>query len=78
MHFDDKPAHIIIISMAIYIVLNLIENLIYYNNGKYGISTNIKTYFNLPSWKEFIFIVFIMFIFAFAQGLFTVILSKYY
>jgi hypothetical protein len=64
--------------MVVYIVLNLIENLIYYNNGKYGIGTDIKTYFNLPSWKEFIFILIIMFIFAFAQGLFTVILSKYY
>ena len=74
MYFNDRPTHIIIISMVVYIVLNLIENLIYYNNGKY----DIKTYFNLPSWKEFIFIVIIMFIFAFAQGLFTVILSKYY
>lgn len=78
MYFNNRPTHIIIISMIVYIVLNIIENLIHYNNGKYGIGKDIKTYFSFPSWKEFLFIVTVMILFAFAQGLFTVLLSRYY
>ena len=78
MYFNDKPIHIIIISMIVFIVLNIIENLIYYNSGKYGLGNNIQTYFKFPDWKEFIVLVIIMLTFAFAQGLFTVLLSKIY
>jgi hypothetical protein len=64
--------------MIVFIVLNIIENLIYYNSGKYGLESNIQTYFKFPDWKEFIVLVIIMITFAFAQGLFTVLLSKIY
>lgn len=78
MNFNGRPSHIIIISMIVYIVLNIIENIIYYNNGKYGLGKDIKTYFKFPEWKEFIVLVIIMIIFAFAQGIFTELLSKVY
>jgi hypothetical protein len=78
MNFNDKPSHIIIISMIVFIVLNIIENIIYYNNGKYGFDKDIQTYFKIPDWNELIFIVIIMMIFAFAQGVFTVLLSNFY
>lgn len=78
MEINNRPFHIIIISMVVFIVLNIIENLIYYNNGKFGIGQNLSMYFTIPNKKDFFILILIMIIFAFAQGLFTVLLSKFY
>jgi hypothetical protein len=76
--YNDKPAHIIIVSMIVFLILNFIENLIYYNNGKYGFGEEVSTYFIIPEKKNLFFIIIIMFSFAFAQGLLTMLLSKFY
>ena len=78
MEFTNKPIHIIIISMVVFIVLNIIENLIYYNNGKYGLNQQISTYFTIPKFNVLIRMIFIMLCFAFAQGFFTMIFENIY
>jgi len=80
MKYNDKPIHILIISMLVFIVLNIIENIIHYNNGKYNDNDkqNISVFFNLPSLKDFSIIVIVMLVFAFFQGFLTDLLSRIY
>ena len=68
----DKSTNIFIISMLVFVVLNIIENLIYFNNGKFGTDKDIDVYFTLPNFSDFLRIISIMLIFAFAQGILTV------
>ena len=60
--------HIIVISFFIYVFVNLLENLIHYNIGKFN---NKETKFDIPSKKDWIKIVLVMCIFALIQGLLT-------
>jgi hypothetical protein len=60
--------HIIIISFFIYLFVNLFENLIHYNIGKFS---NKETKFDIPSKKDWIKIVAVMCVFALLQGLLT-------
>ena len=60
--------HIIVISFFVYIFVNLIENLIHYNIGKFS---NKETKFDLPSKKDWLKIVVVMCMFALLQGLLT-------
>ena len=60
--------HIIIISFFVYIFVNLLENLIHYNIGKFS---NKETKFDIPSKKDWNKIVVVMCIFALLQGLLT-------
>jgi hypothetical protein len=60
--------HIILISFFVYLVVNLFENLIHYNIGKFS---NKETKFDLPSKKDWLKIVVVMCIFALLQGLLT-------
>jgi hypothetical protein len=59
---------LILISFCVYIFVNLAENLIHYNIGKFS---NKETKFDLPSKKDWIKIVMVMIIFALLQGLLT-------
>ena len=65
--------HIIVISFFVYIFVNLFENIIHYNIGRFS-NTDIKP--ELPSKKDFIKIVVVMFIFALLQGLLTSYFNK--
>ena len=65
--------HIIAISFLVYIFVNLFENMIHYNIGRFS---NKETKFELPSKKDFIKIVVVMCIFALLQGLLTNYLNK--
>jgi hypothetical protein len=60
--------HIIVISFFVYIFVNLFENLIHYNIGKFS---NQKTKIELPSKTDFMKIAIVMCIFALLQGLLT-------
>jgi hypothetical protein len=60
--------HIIAISFLVYLFVNFFENLIHYNIGKHS---NQETTIELPSKKDFIKIVVVMFISALLQGLLT-------
>ncbi len=69
------PKSIFIASFVSFIILNLIENLIHYNAGKFHDSKELL-HFQLPSKKDFIKIIIIMFIFAALQATFTIVLSR--
>ena len=60
--------HIIVISFFVYLVVNLAENLIHYNIGKFS---NRETRLDIPSKKDWFKIVVVMCIFALLQGLLT-------
>ena len=66
--------HIIAISFLVYIFVNLFENMIHYNIGRFS---NKETKFELPNKKDFIKIVFVMCVFALLQGLLTNFFNKY-
>ena len=67
--------HIIAISFLVYIFVNLFENMIHYNIGKF--SNKEITNIELPNKKDFIKIVVVMFVFALLQGLLTSYFNKY-
>jgi len=66
--------HIIVISFFVYIFVNLFENIIHYNIGRFS---NKKIKLEVPSKKDFIKIVVVMCVFALLQGLLTSYFNKY-
>jgi len=66
--------HIILISFFVYIFVNLFENMIHYNIGRFS---NKETKIELPSKKDLIKIVVVMCIFALLQGILTSYFNKY-
>jgi hypothetical protein len=69
--------YIFLISMAVYVVLNLVENTIHYNIGRnFDIEHFRDIRFIPPSLVDFNRIISVMFIFAILQVLFTVLLSN--
>ena len=60
--------HLIAISFFVYLFVNLFENLIHYNIGRFS---NKETKLELPSKKDFIKIILVMCIFALLQGVLT-------
>jgi len=60
--------HIIFVSFLVYIFVNMFENLIHYNIGRF---TNRETKFEMPTAKDLVKIVIVMFVFALLQGLLT-------
>ena len=71
----EKP-HILIISMCIFVTLNIIENYLHYNIGKNSKNNDFK--FRLPTNTDWVKIIFIMVLFAYLQGFFTEFFSQYY
>ena len=73
--FGEKfhATHILIISMIIFVVLNIIENVIHYNIGKHS-DKNLKI--DNPTINDWIKIVLTMIIFALLQGFFTLYFSR--
>jgi hypothetical protein len=66
------PNHLIIISMGVFLVLNMFENIIHFSIGrniKERENTNIEL--EIPEKYDIIKIIFIMFVFAFLQAIFT-------
>jgi hypothetical protein len=68
MFIISGKIHIIAISFIVYLFLNLVENLIHYNIGKFS---NKETKIDLPSKKDLFKIIVVMCLFALLQGLFT-------
>jgi hypothetical protein len=66
--------HIIAISFFVYIFVNLFENIIHYNIGRFS---NKETIIELPSKQDFIKILVVMFVFALLQGLLTNYFNRY-
>jgi hypothetical protein len=74
-YFKKGTLDIFLFSFLIFIVLNVIENVIHYNIGKYHDSTNgggvAGLHFTNPSNTDWVRIIVIMLIFAVLQGFFT-------
>lgn len=66
--------HIIAISFFVYIFVNLFENIIHYNIGRFS---NKETKLEVPSKKDFIKIAVVMCVFALLQGLLTSYFNRY-
>ena len=66
--------HLIAISFFVYLFVNLFENLIHYNIGRFS---DKETKLELPSKKDWIKIVVVMFVFALLQGLLTYYFNKH-
>jgi hypothetical protein len=69
MLFSQKNIHLTIISFMVYIFVNLFENLVHYNIGRFS---NRETQLELPTKKDWIKIIMVMILFALLQGLLTV------
>jgi len=65
--------HLIVISFIAYLIVNLFENLIHYNIGRFS---DQKTKLELPTRKDWVKIVIVMCIFALLQGLLTYAFNK--
>jgi len=70
---SGASVHIIAISFFVYIFVNLFENMIHYNIGRFS---NKETQLELPSKTDFIKIVIVMFVFALLQGVLTWYFNK--
>jgi hypothetical protein len=64
----DSSTRIIVVSFFVYLFVNLFENLIHYNIGKFS---NEDIHFVVPSNKDWLKIVAVMITFALIQGLMT-------
>ena len=70
---SGASVHIIAISFFVYLFVNLFENLIHYNIGRFS---NKETKLELPSKKDLVKIVVVMCVFALLQGLLTYYFNK--
>lgn len=75
-YFKKGTLDIFVFSFLIFIVLNIIENVIHYNIGKFHDVANGNTgvggvHFTNPTNKDWVRIIVIMLIFAILQGIFT-------
>lgn len=66
--------HLIIVSFLVYLFVNLFENLIHYNIGRFS---DRETKIELPTRKDWIKIVVVMCVFALLQGLLTYWFNKH-
>ena len=67
--------NIIFISFLVYIFVNLFENIIHYNIGRFS---NKETKIEVPTKKDFIKIVVVMFLFALLQGVLTSYFTQFH
>ena len=66
-------SRLLVVSVCVYLFVNLFENIIHYNIGRH---TNAEIKFDIPTKKDWIKIVFVMFFFAFLQGILTCIFDE--
>jgi hypothetical protein len=65
--------HLIVISFLAYLIVNLFENLIHYNIGRFS---DRETRLALPTRKDWFKIAVVMCVFALLQGLLTYAFNK--
>ena len=73
MYNSSKSSiHLIIISFIVYLFVNLFENIIHYNIGKFS---NRETQLDIPTKKDWFKIIVVMCTFALIQGLLTYVFN---
>ena len=73
-YFKPGTIHVFAFSFCIFIVLNVIENVIHYNIGRFHNGNNgvmSGYHFTNPSRNDWVRIILIMIVFAILQGAFT-------
>ena len=65
---SSSSIRLIAVSFCVYLVVNLFENLIHYNIGRFS---DKDTKFEIPTQKDWLKIIVVMFIFALLQGVLT-------
>jgi hypothetical protein len=79
MSILTNHTRIFIISMAVYVVINLVENTIHYNIGRnFDIRHLHDIKFISPSDTDFTRIISVMVVFAILQGLFISVLTNWF
>ena len=68
MFVFKKGMKLFIISFFVYILVNITENMIHYNIGKYS---NHDIHFDIPTQKDWVKILIVMITFAGLQGILT-------
>ena len=66
--FSSSNIHLMVVSFLLYVVINMFENVIHYNIGKFS---NKETKFVIPSKKDWVKIIVVMTVAALLQGFFT-------
>lgn len=69
---SKSSIHLIIVSFTVYLFVNLFENIIHYNIGKFS---DRETQIDIPTRKDWIKIIVIMCTFALIQGLLTYVFN---
>jgi len=64
--------HLIIISFMVYLFVNLFENIIHYNIGKFS---DRETHIDIPTKKDWFKIIIVMCTFALLQGILTYVFN---
>lgn len=70
-YFKKGSFHIFLFSFLIFIILNILENIIHYNIGKNHDAEYSSIVLSIPSSVDWLRIIVIMFVFACLQGGFT-------
>jgi len=65
---SKSSIHLIIISFTVYLFVNLFENVIHYNIGKFS---DRETHIDIPTKKDWFKIIMVMITFALLQGFLT-------
>ena len=65
--------HLIVVSFLVYLIVNLFENVIHYNIGRFS---NHETKFEMPSDSDLFKIIGVMICFALLQGILTYWFNK--
>lgn len=68
-YVEQKGMHLIIVSFMVFIILNIIENYIHYNNGRNHDQQYMD--FSVPSKSDWIKMIIVMICFAILQASFT-------
>lgn len=69
---SKSSAHLILISFTVYLFVNLFENIIHYNIGKFS---DQETQIDIPTKKDWFKIIVVMCVFALLQGLLTYVFN---
>ena len=69
---SKSSMHLIAISFMVYLCVNLFENVIHYNIGKFS---NHETHFDIPTKKDWFKIIIVMITFALLQGVLTYVFN---
>lgn len=73
MYNSSKSSiHLIIVSFTIYLFVNLFENVIHYNIGKFS---DQETKIDIPTRKDWFKIIVVMCTFALIQGILTYVFN---